>query len=54
MEEPGTEMIIKAEFSEEGLPHMSVMIVDKLLSRVHCIDVVRGLPGTGPAVAALA
>merc|ERR1711936_665440 len=38
----------------ESCPHMSVMVVDKLLSRVHCIDVVRGLPRTGPAVAALA
>ena len=47
-------MIVKAEISEESLPHMSVMVVDKLLSWVHGIDVVRGLPRTGPAVAALA
>ena len=54
LEESGTEVIVKTEFSEESLPHMSVMVVDKLLSRVHGIDMVRGLSRTGPAVAALA
>ena len=46
--------IVKAEFSEEGLPHMSVMVVYKLLSRVHRIYVVRGFSRTRPAVVALA